>query len=276
MADALKVKMGSCAVEFDGVDLGYTVGGVKVTYSIDSVEKTVDQEDAPIDEVVTKQNFEITVPMAEYNLQKLVKFIPGAVLLGDHATTPGKMKLMITGESGKSLRAMAGKLVVKPKGGSPNDWITVYAAVPKPNIDFAFEKENTRVYNVVFRALKTGNNFVSMGDTSLISTTSGVTQLGGDTFVPTSYYDEPAAKPVITAMTATPSTGTQDVTSIAFSATITGTPTTYLWDFGDGNTANTATPSHTYADAGTYDVTLTVTNAGGQASMRKIGMVTIS
>uniref|UniRef100_UPI003F5D54E0 PKD domain-containing protein n=1 Tax=Eudoraea algarum TaxID=3417568 RepID=UPI003F5D54E0 len=35
----------------------------------------------------------------------------------------------------------------------------------------------------------------------------------------------------------------------------------YLWDFGDGNTANTADAAHTYSTEGTYDVTLTVTDA---------------
>lgn len=31
---------------------------------------------------------------------------------------------------------------------------------------------------------------------------------------------------------------------------------TYAWDFGDGNTSTTASPSHAYANAGTYDVEL--------------------
>jgi PKD repeat protein len=35
-------------------------------------------------------------------------------------------------------------------------------------------------------------------------------------------------------------------------------PLTYNWDFGDGNTGSGATPSHTYAEAGIYDVCLTV------------------
>ncbi len=36
-----------------------------------------------------------------------------------------------------------------------------------------------------------------------------------------------------------------------------------LWDFGDGNTDNQPTPSHTYASTGTYPVVLTVSAANG-------------
>ncbi len=38
---------------------------------------------------------------------------------------------------------------------------------------------------------------------------------------------------------------------------------TYLWEFGDGATSTLESPGHTYPDAGTYDVTLTVTNSTG-------------
>lgn len=37
----------------------------------------------------------------------------------------------------------------------------------------------------------------------------------------------------------------------------------YQWDFGDGATSTDASPSHTYAQFGEYDVTLRVTNANG-------------
>lgn len=42
-----------------------------------------------------------------------------------------------------------------------------------------------------------------------------------------------------------------------------GTVTTYLWDFGDGNTSTLANPLHMYQDAGVYDVSLTITDIGG-------------
>ena len=40
-------------------------------------------------------------------------------------------------------------------------------------------------------------------------------------------------------------------------------PTSWDWDFGDGNKATNQNPSHNYIDTGTYTVTLTVTNENG-------------
>jgi PKD repeat protein len=49
------------------------------------------------------------------------------------------------------------------------------------------------------------------------------------------------------------------------SSTASGTITGYSWDFGDGGTATTAAPSHTYGSPGTYTVKLTVTDSNGNS-----------
>lgn len=51
---------------------------------------------------------------------------------------------------------------------------------------------------------------------------------------------------------------------LRFSATVQGdAPITYQWNFGDGNTSEELNPSHSYKQAGLYQITLKVTNAGG-------------
>ena len=45
-----------------------------------------------------------------------------------------------------------------------------------------------------------------------------------------------------------------------------GSIVTYAWDFGDGNTSATANPSHTFVAAGTYNVSLTVTDDAGDST----------
>ena len=55
-------------------------------------------------------------------------------------------------------------------------------------------------------------------------------------------------------------------TPINFTDASTGTITGYSWDFGDGNSSTIASPSHTYATTGTYNVTLTVTGPLGSDS----------
>lgn len=64
--------------------------------------------------------------------------------------------------------------------------------------------------------------------------------------------------------------------SVNFTDLSTESPTSYLWDFGDGSTSTSASPSHTYTVAGTYDVSLTVTNAGGSHTITKAGLIVAS
>lgn len=158
-----KVKIGTCEAFFDAQDLGYTKGGCSVEYSTDSVEVTVDQEDTPITELITKQNFSVKVPLAEYDLQRLAKFIPGATFTAD-GTTPTKVKMVMSGAAGGDLLASAKELILKPVGGTANDWITLHHAVPVPNISFAYEKDNQRVFEVTFKAMKGVDGYVTFGD----------------------------------------------------------------------------------------------------------------
>ena len=59
-------------------------------------------------------------------------------------------------------------------------------------------------------------------------------------------------------------------------STTTGATGTYLWDFGDSNTSTLENPVHVYATAGTYNVTLTITNvASGCSHTSAISTITV-
>ncbi len=61
-----------------------------------------------------------------------------------------------------------------------------------------------------------------------------------------------------------------------FQNTSTGIPTSWLWNFGDGATAVTENPTHTYSTIGTYTVTLTVTNALGSDVKTEPGYINVT
>ncbi len=79
-------------------------------------------------------------------------------------------------------------------------------------------------------------------------------------------------------VTPTPTAPVADFTSnspvklgqpVIFTNLTTGTqPITYAWDFGDGvGTSTLANPTYTYAEVGTYTVTLVATNPGGSSTV---------
>jgi len=54
-----------------------------------------------------------------------------------------------------------------------------------------------------------------------------------------------------------------DNLTVQFNDESTNSPTTWAWDFGNGDTSDEQNPQYTYNTPGTYTVTLTVTNPGG-------------
>jgi parallel beta-helix repeat protein len=81
------------------------------------------------------------------------------------------------------------------------------------------------------------------------------------------------ARPVA-GFTATPATGPASL-SVQFTDTSTSSPTSWAWSFGDGGTSTQRNPSHTYASAGSYTVSLTASNAAGQSAPHT-GTVTVT
>jgi len=84
-------------------------------------------------------------------------------------------------------------------------------------------------------------------------------------------------QPPVAGFTGTPTTGSNPL-SVVFTDSSTNTPTSWLWDFGDGDTTNSTVknPAHRYMSAGTYTVSLTATNAGGSGFTTRTGYIVVN
>lgn len=74
---------------------------------------------------------------------------------------------------------------------------------------------------------------------------------------------------------ATPTSGTVPL-NVSFTDRSTGTPTSWTWSFGDGNTSNTQNPAHKYNQPGIYTVGLTVQNAFETNTTTKINFINVA
>ena len=81
----------------------------------------------------------------------------------------------------------------------------------------------------------------------------------------------------VASFTGTPTSGIVPLTVI-FTDSSTNAPTSWLWNFGDGDTANNTfmNPVHRYSSTGTYTITLTATNAGGSNISTRTGYITVN
>ena len=96
---------------------------------------------------------------------------------------------------------------------------------------------------------------------------------GGGSSSPT----EPVEPAPVSNFTATPTSGLQPL-EVVFTSTATGTISSYAWNV-DADTdieGTAATFTHTYTDAGTYGVTLTVTGPGGSNPKTVADMITVT
>jgi len=88
---------------------------------------------------------------------------------------------------------------------------------------------------------------------------------GSNTTTQTNYITVGGGAPVA-AFNATPTSGCAPLT-VNFTDQSTGNPSSWSWTFGDGDTSTDQSPSHQYANAGTYNVTLTVINNCGNNTL---------
>jgi len=100
-----------------------------------------------------------------------------------------------------------------------------------------------------------------------------VTNAAGSNTVTKTNYITVVAKPVA-AFSASPTSGKVPLT-VKFTDKSTGYPASWKWNFGDGSTSTVQNPTHKYAKAGKYTVSLTVKNVTGSNTKTISNYVTV-
>jgi PKD repeat protein len=104
----------------------------------------------------------------------------------------------------------------------------------------------------------TSVRYVKIQDTS---------DLAGGTAASDGYHLDAVGTPIFMAsFSGDPTTGDKPLT-VQFTDQSTGDPTSWEWDFGDGETSTAQNPSHEYTEYGYYTVTLTVHKAAESDSL---------
>ncbi len=112
-------------------------------------------------------------------------------------------------------------------------------------------------------------NVIVYDSGTTIGSQTGIKLSTGQTLpitIATTKQSIPPPTPLQVFISASPTSGTAPL-GVQFTASVSGgrTPYSYSWNFGDGYTDSSSNPSHTYGNAGTYTVILTVTDANGQS-----------
>lgn len=149
------IKLGVCKVFFDGVDLGYTQGGVEFTSASQTHKVEVDQfGKTTIKETIIGRTCGVKVPLAETTLTNLASLFPvnpnnaqyGAGLVGT-----SKVRVGIDAGVGVDLLATAKVLVIHPFALLDSDFsdeIVIPLANTPGALTFAYKLEQERIFNV--------------------------------------------------------------------------------------------------------------------------------
>ena len=168
MADVTKVKLGTCSVTYNGVDLGHTKGPVEVTYEAEYSDVSVDKYgETVVDSYLKGEKFMAKVPLAEYTIANLKAAIPNATFAG-----AANARILIGQVAGQKISASAAQLVLHPvnEGTRVND-IVIHKAVVKSPIELSHSIDDQKIIEVTFEGIidesKSAGNYLGLiGDST--------------------------------------------------------------------------------------------------------------
>lgn len=201
MSDTKNVKLGVCQVYFDGVDLGYTQGGVEVTVTTETHKVNVDQFGRTvIDEIIMGRNVEVKAPLAETIIETLARTMPGSTVLAktaagvDAVAASGTITIGATAPSAgdtvvvngvtftakATAPAAANEFVIGANAtATATNLLNAMKFYPDPRLGNLLFSQNAGVITVTYYIVGTIGNAVTLTKTGTNITVSGATLTGG-------------------------------------------------------------------------------------------------
>lgn len=155
MADVTKVKVGTCDVTANGVNLGHTKGGCEVNYEPSYHDISVDEfGETVVNKKLLGEKFSVKVPLAEYTLANLAVAIPNSGII-TNAVTPAKQRLQFGSKAGKDMLAKAVAWLFHPKdmGASVAFDINIPKGIVTNQVTISHVNDGERIIEVTVEAL---------------------------------------------------------------------------------------------------------------------------
>lgn len=139
--------------ESNAINLGKTLGGIKLTMETNAADIHEDQAgDAAVDAVLTGSALTLELTLTRLSAEQLA-----AALNTEVDTDGGGNKIIpIENQVGCSLYSLADPLVIKPMCGDvpstdTQTWVHIYKAYPVAGLDFTWDKDTQRTVPLKFK-----------------------------------------------------------------------------------------------------------------------------
>lgn len=170
MANTTNIKIGAVSVNFDGTDLGHTMGGAVFNYAPEYADILADQfGNTPVDKALLGEVVTVKVSLAESIIANFNVAMPASTLAGGSSG-----RATIGRDAGYRLSSVAGELILHPLVNDASDLsddIVLHKAVVMDEVEVPFNNEDERVFEVTFVALvdttKSDGNYLGfVGDST--------------------------------------------------------------------------------------------------------------
>jgi hypothetical protein len=146
--------LGPCQVEWNGISIGRTFGGVKFKYTVGTAPVKEDQEgEAAVDDVtIGATNCTVETPCSRSTLFNINRII--------HRSTLAAPVLTVLNSVGQDLYDLAKILILKPwengaASATATQWVTIFKAYPIVDAEVVYDNAGQRIFKIIWHCYPT-------------------------------------------------------------------------------------------------------------------------